>query len=152
MPTNLYGPGDNFDLQTSHVLPAMIRRFHEAKISSASSVTLWGTGTPRREFLHVDDLAEAACFLMENYNSPDLLNVGVGEDLTIADLAALIARIVGYGGRIVFDSSRPDGTPRKLLDVSRIHTLGWHARIPLEQGIVSTYKWYVAHAAEGVSA
>jgi len=152
MPTNLYGPGDNFDLQTSHVLPAMIRRFHEAKISGSPSVTLWGTGTPRREFLHVDDLADAACFLMENYDSPDLLNVGVGEDLTIADVAALVARIVGYSGRIVFDSSRPDGTPRKLLDVSRIHALGWHAQIPLEQGIASTYEWYVAHAAERVSA
>jgi GDP-L-fucose synthase len=152
MPTNLYGPGDNFDLQTSHVLPAMIRRFHEAKISGAPSVTLWGTGTPRREFLHVDDLAAAACFLMENYNSPDLLNVGVGEDLTIADLASLVARIVGYTGLIVFDSSRPDGTPRKLLDVSRIHALGWQARIPLDQGIASTYEWYVANVAEGVSA
>jgi GDP-L-fucose synthase len=152
MPTNLYGPGDNFDLETSHVLPAMIRRFHEAKISGALAVTLWGTGTPRREFLHVDDLSDAARFLMENYDSPDLLNVGVGEDLTIAELAALVARIVGYSGRIVFDASRPDGTPRKLLDVSRIHALGWRARIPLEQGIASTYEWYVAHAAEGVSA
>lgn len=152
MPTNLYGSGDNFDLQSSHVLPAMIRRFHEAKISSAPSVTLWGTGTPRREFLHVDDLADAACFLMENYDSPDLLNVGVGEDLTIAELAALVARIVGYSGRVVFDASRPDGTPRKLLDVSRIHALGWRAQIPLEQGIASTYEWYVTHAAEGVSA
>ncbi len=152
MPTNLYGPSDNFDLETSHVLPAMIRRFHEAKISGAASVSLWGTGTPRREFLHVDDLADAACFLMENYDSPDLLNVGVGEDLTIADLAALVARIVGYSGRIVFDASRPDGTPRKLLDVSRIHALGWQARIPLEQGIASTYEWYVAHTGERVSA
>ena len=107
MPTNLYGPGDNFDLESSHVLPAMIRRFHEAKISGAPSVTLWGTGTPRREFLHVDDLANAACFLMENYDAPDLLNVGVGEDLTIAELAALVARVVGYTGRIVFDPSRP---------------------------------------------
>ena len=152
MPTNLYGPGDNFDLQSSHVLPAMIRRFHEAKISGAPSVTLWGTGTPRREFLHVDDLADAACFVMENYNSPDLLNVGVGEDLTIADLASLVVRIVGYSGRIVFDASRPDGTPRKLLDVSRIKALGWQARIPLDQGVASTYEWYVAHVAEGVSA
>jgi GDP-L-fucose synthase len=151
MPTNLYGPGDNFDLQSSHVLPAMMRRFHEAKISGASSVTLWGTGTPRREFLHVDDLADAACFLMENYDSPELLNVGVGEDLTIAELAALVAGIVGYRGRVVFDSSRPDGTPRKLLDVSRIHALGWQARIPLERGIASTYEWYVAHTAEAVS-
>ncbi|MGA7792953.1 MAG: GDP-L-fucose synthase, partial [Candidatus Acidiferrales bacterium] len=129
MPTNLYGPEDNFDLQSSHVLPAMMRRFHEAKISGLPSVTLWGTGMPRREFLHVDDLANAACFLMETYDEPDLVNVGVGEDLTIADLAALVARIVGYSGRIVFDSSRPDGTPRKLLDVSRIHALGWHAQI-----------------------
>jgi GDP-L-fucose synthase len=152
MPTNLYGPGDNFDLQTSHVLPAMIRRFHEAKISGSPSLTLWGTGTPLREFLHVDDLANAACFLMENYDAPDLLNVGVGEDLSIADLAALVARIVGYGGRIVFDPSRPDGTPRKLLDVSRIHALGWKAQIPLERGIASTYQWYVAHASERVSA
>lgn len=152
MPTNLYGPGDNFDLQSSHVLPAMIRRFHEAKISGAPSVTLWGTGTPRREFLHVDDLADAACFLMENYDAPDLLNVGVGEDLTIADLASLVARIVGYSGRILFDASRPDGTPRKLLDVSRIKALGWQARIPLDQGIASTYEWYVARVAEGVPA
>jgi GDP-L-fucose synthase len=152
MPTNLYGPGDNFNLESSHVLPAMIRRFHEAKISGAPSVTLWGTGTPRREFLHVDDLANATCFLMENYNEPDLLNVGVGEDLTIAELAVLVARVVGYSGRIVFDPSRPDGTPRKLLDVSRIRSLGWHAQIPLERGIVTTYEWYTAHASAGVSA
>jgi len=152
MPTNLYGPGDNFDLESSHVLPAMIRRFHEAKILGAPSVTLWGTGTPRREFLHVDDLANSACFLMENYNAPDLLNVGVGEDLTIAELATLVARVVGYSGHIVFDPSHPDGTPRKLLDVSRIHALGWHAQIPLERGIASTYEWYIAHASEGVSA
>jgi GDP-L-fucose synthase len=151
MPTNLYGPGDNFDLESSHVLPAMIRRFHEARISGATLVTLWGTGTPRREFLHVDDLANAACFLMENYDAPDLLNVGVGKDLTIAELAALVARVVGYSGRIVFDPSRPDGTPRKLLDVSRIHTLGWYAHVPLERGLASTYEWYVAHASEGVS-
>lgn len=152
MPTNLYGPGDNFDLETSHVLPAMIRRFHEAKVSDSPSVTLWGTGTPRREFLHVDDLADAACFLMENYDAPDLLNVGVGQDLSIAELAALVARIVGYSGSIIFDRSRPDGTPRKLLDVSRIHALGWSAKIPLEQGIASTYEWYVAHASAGISA
>jgi GDP-L-fucose synthase len=151
MPTNLYGPGDNFDLKSAHVLPAMIRRFHEAKISDVPEVTLWGTGTPRREFLHVDDLANAACFLMENYDSPELLNVGVGKDLTIAELAVLVARVVGYGGRIVFDPSRPDGTPRKLLDVSRIHTLGWYAQIPFEQGIASTYEWYLAHASACVS-
>jgi GDP-L-fucose synthase len=151
MPTNLYGPGDNFDLETSHVLPAMIRRFHEAKMSRSFSVILWGTGMQRREFLHVDDLANAACFLMENYDSSDLLNIGVGEDLTIADLATLVARIVGYGGRILFDPSRPDGTPRKLLDVSRIHALGWRAQVPLERGIASTYEWYRGHATEAVS-
>ena len=151
MPTNLYGPGDNFDLESAHVLPAMIRRFHEAKISDVPEVTLWGTGTPRREFLHVDDLANAACYLMENYDSPELLNVGVGKDLSIAELAVLVARVVGYSGRIVFDPSRPDGTPRKLLDVSRIHTLGWYAQIPFERGIASTYEWYLAHASAFVS-
>ena len=151
MPTNLYGPEDNFDLESSHVLPAMIRRFHEAKISGAPSVTVWGSGTPRREFLHVDDLASAACFLMENYDGPDLLNVGVGEDLTISQLAVLVARVVGYSGRIVFDPSFPDGSPRKLLDVSRIHALGWSAQIPLERGVASTYQWYTAHAAESIS-
>ena len=152
MPTNLYGPGDNFDLETSHVLPALIRRFHEAKICSSPSVTLWGTGTPRREFLYVDDLADAACFLMETYKSPDPLNVGVGNDLTIGELAVLVARVVGYSGHIAFASSRPDGTPRKLLDVSRLSALGWRARIPLGQGIASTYEWYLAHASESVSA
>jgi len=143
MPTNLYGPGDNFDLQSSHVLPAMMRRFHEAKMSGSSSVTLWGTGMPRREFLHVDDLANAACFLMDNYDAHDPLNIGVGEDLTIAELAVLVARIVDYGGTILFDPSLPDGTPRKLLDVSRIHALGWHAQIPLKRGIALTYEWYL---------
>jgi GDP-L-fucose synthase len=152
MPTNLYGPGDNFDLESSHVVPAMIRRFHEAKISDAPSVALWGTGAPRREFLHVDDLANAACFLMENYDEPELLNVGVGEDLAIADLATLVARVIGYTGRIVFDRSHPDGTPRKLLDVSRIHSAGWHAQIPLEHGIASTYQWYITHTERNVPA
>jgi GDP-L-fucose synthase len=152
MPTNLYGPGDNFDLESSHVLPAMIRRFHEAKISGLPEVTLWGTGTPRREFLHVDDLANAACFLMENYDAPEWLNVGVGEDLTIAELAALTARVIGYRGRVAFDPSRPDGAPRKVLDLSRIHALGWRSRIPLERGIASTYQWYIAHSLKGVSA
>jgi GDP-L-fucose synthase len=151
MPTNLYGPGDNFDLQTSHVLPAMIRRFHEAKTAGARSVILWGTGTPRREFLHVDDLANAACFLMENYDGPDLLNVGVGTDLTIAELAEMVARVVQYNGRIFFDSSRPDGTPRKLLDVSRIRALGWGSHIPIEQGIASTYAWYTARETLSIS-
>jgi GDP-L-fucose synthase len=149
MPTNLYGLGDNFDLQTSHVLPALIRRFHEAKVSGTTAVTLWGTGTPRREFLHVDDLASAACFVMENYDGLEPLNVGVGEDLSIAELAAIVARITGYCGRIVFDYSRLDGTPRKLLDVSRIHGLGWSARIPLEEGIALTYAWYCQHQAGG---
>jgi GDP-L-fucose synthase len=155
MPTNLYGPGDNFDLETSHVLPALIRRFHEAKISSSPSVTLWGTGTPRREFLHVDDLAAAACFVMENYEGGEplgeLLNVGIGEDLSIAELADMVARIVGYSGEVRFDPSRPDGTPRKLLDVSRIHSLGWRARISLEDGIAATYDWYCANTATTVA-
>ena len=151
MPTNLYGPGDNFDLETSHVLPALIRRFHEATISKAPFVTLWGSGTPRREFLHVDDLAAAACFIMENYEGGEplgnLLNVGIGEDLPIAELAKMVARIVDYRGEILFDSTRPDGTPRKLMDVSRIHSLGWRARISLEDGISSTYEWYCSNAA-----
>jgi len=151
MPTNLYGPGDNFDLETSHVLPALIRRFHEAKISGAAEVTLWGTGTPRREFLHVDDLASAARFLMDTYDGRDALNVGTGEDLTIAELAELVARVTGYSGRIRFDPSRPDGMARKLLDVSRIHALGWKARIPMEEGVASTYEWYCAHAAASVA-
>jgi GDP-L-fucose synthase len=151
MPTNLYGPGDNFDLESSHVLPAMIRRFHEAKVSRVPEVTLWGTGTPRREFLHVDDLANAACFLMENYDAPESLNVGFGEDLTIAELAVLVARVIGYTGRIVFDPSRPDGTPRKLLDLSRIRNLGWYAQIPLERGIASTYQWYISSVSKEMS-
>ena len=155
LPSNLYGPGDNFDLETSQVLPAMIRRFHEAKIWRSPSVTLWGTGTPRREFLHVDDLATAACSVMENYagGKPvgDLLNVGSGADLTVAELAELVARVVGYDGQIRFDPKRPDGTPRKLLDVSRIQSLGWRARISLEDGIASTYDWYCANAPQSVA-
>jgi GDP-L-fucose synthase len=147
MPTNLYGPGDNFDLETSHVLAALIRRFHEARISGASEVTLWGTGSPRREFLHVDDMASAACFALENYEGSDPLNVGVGDDVTIADLASIVARITQYHGAIRFDTSKPDGTPRKLLDVSRLHALGWKARIALEDGIASTYSWYDANMA-----
>jgi GDP-L-fucose synthase len=143
MPTNLYGPGDNFDLQNSHVLPAMIRRFHEAKQSSASSVTLWGTGAPRREFLHVDDLARACLFLLEHYDAPEPINVGVGEDISIRDLADLVARIVGYDGDLHWDKSKPDGTPRKLLDVTKLTDLGWKAEIPLEEGVRSTYEWFV---------
>jgi GDP-L-fucose synthase len=142
MPTNLYGPGDNFDLANSHVLPALIRRFHEAKSDDASSVTLWGTGMPRREFLHVDDLARACELLLESYDEAAPINVGVGEDLTIAELAELIAKIVGYTGRIEFDPSKPDGTPRKLLDVSRINALGFKPHISLADGITSVYDWY----------
>ena len=142
MPTNLYGPGDNFDLETSHVLAALIRRFHEAKQSGAASTTLWGTGAPRREFLHVDDLARACVLLLERYDDEAIINVGVGEDLEVRDLAALVAKVVGYDGRIEWDASKPDGTPRKLLDVSRMHELGWRAEIGLEDGIASTYEWY----------
>jgi GDP-L-fucose synthase len=144
MPTNLYGPGDNFDLQTSHVLPALLRKFHEAKLSDAASVTVWGSGTPRREFLFVDDLADAACFLMQEYESPEIINVGVGEDATIAALAELIRDVVGYKGNIEFDSSKPDGTPRKLLDVSKAAGMGWHARTRLADGVRATYEWYLA--------
>lgn len=143
MPTNLYGPGDNFDLQRSHVLPALIRRFHEAVESGAAEVVLWGTGTPRREFLHVDDLAEAALFLLENYDDGQTINVGVGEDVTIRELAEIVAEVVGFTGDLVQDTSKPDGTPRKLLDVSRINALGWRARTPLREGVKSTYAWYL---------
>jgi GDP-L-fucose synthase len=147
MPTNLYGPGDNFDLKSSHVLPALIRRFDEARRTEAPQVCLWGTGTPRREFLHVDDLASAACFAMENYDQPEPLNVGVGEDLTIKELAKIVARVVGFTGAVVFDPSQPDGTPRKLLDISRLAGLGWRPAIGLEQGIATTYRWYSQHIA-----
>ena len=146
MPTNLYGPGDNFDLQTSHVLPALIRRFHEAKESGAPSVTLWGTGSPRREFLHVDDLAAACLRLLDVYDEAEHVNVGVGEDVTIAELASLIADVVGYEGELEWDSSKPDGTPRKLLDVQRMNSLGWEPAIGLREGIASTYEEYRATA------
>jgi GDP-L-fucose synthase len=145
MPTNLYGPGDNFDLQNSHVLPALIRRFHEAKLRGDELFTVWGTGTPRREFLHVDDLADASVFLMQRYESDELINVGVGEDLTIAELAALVARVVGFQGRLAFDASKPDGTPRKLLDTHRINDLGWRPQISLESGVAATYQWFLEH-------
>ena len=145
MPTNLYGPGDNFDLETSHVLPALIRRFHEAKLRGATSVTLWGTGSPRREFLHVDDLADACLHLMRRYSADGTINVGTGEDVTIRELAELIREVVGYEGEIEFDTSMPDGTPRKLLDVSKLTGLGWKARIPLREGIQETYRWYLAN-------
>jgi GDP-L-fucose synthase len=143
MPTNLYGPGDNFDPVSSHVVPAMIRKFHEAKRSNAPEVMLWGTGAPRREFLHVDDFADAAVFLMAHYDEEAILNVGTGEDLTVRELAVLVGKVTGYSGEIVFDPSKPDGTPRKLLDVSRLHALGWRARISLDQGLRDTYKWFV---------
>jgi len=143
MPTNLYGPGDNFDLQKSHVLPALIRKFHEAKISGASEVVVWGSGRPRREFLYADDLADAAVFLMNNYEDPELINVGVGDDVTIAELADHVKAAVGYQGNIVYDASKPDGTPRKLLDVSKLHALGWSAKIQLDEGIGLAYKWFL---------
>ena len=142
MPTNLYGPGDNFDLLDSHVIPALMRRFHLARGRGASEVVVWGTGAPRREFLHVDDLADACLFLMEHYQESDIINVGVGWDLSIRELAELIAAVTGFQGRISFDTSQPDGTPRKLLDVSRLTALGWQARIPLEEGLRATYRWF----------
>lgn len=145
MPTNLYGPGDNFNLRNSHVLPALIRKFHEAKERGEPTVEVWGTGAPRREFLHVDDLSDACLFLMDNYSGDSTVNVGVGEDLSIAELASLISEVVGYEGRIYYDDSKPDGTPRKLLDVSKLSRLGWRAKIPLRKGVEQTYRWFVNH-------
>lgn len=150
MPTNLYGPGDSFAPESSHVLPALIRRFDEARRTGAPAVTLWGTGTPRREFLHVDDLARACLALLEGYDAPEPVNVGTGTDLSIRELAELVARVVGYDGAIGWDPSMPDGTPRKLLDVSRIQQLGWTAEIGLETGVRATYSWYLEHVAERV--
>ena len=147
MPTNMYGPGDNFDLENSHVLPALIRRFHDAKTSGSSSVSLWGTGSPKREFLHADDLGRACLFLLENYDDNVAINVGVGQDISIKELAELIRTTVGYQGNVTWDSSKPDGTPRKLLDVSLITNLGWKPEISLEDGIRSTYSWYLDNAA-----
>ena len=152
MPTNLYGPHDNFGLETAHVLPALIRKFHEAKVRNSSSVTIWGTGTPRREFLHVDDLADACCFVMENYDDEQFLNVGCGEDVEIRELAEIIAEVVGYVGELEYDRSKPDGTPRKLLDVSRLGKLGWQPKIDLRTGIKKTYEWYLKHLADKVHA
>ena len=143
MPTNLYGPGDNFDLQNSHVLPALLRKFHEAKVAGAPSVEIWGSGTPRREFMHVDDLADACLYLMRHHDSEQLINVGWGEDVSIAELAALVGRVVGYTGQLRFDTSKPDGTPRKLLDTRRLKALGWKPGIRLEDGVRSTYEWYL---------
>ena len=142
MPTNLYGPGDNFDLENSHVLPALIRKFHEAKLAGADAVTVWGSGTPRREFLHVDDLADACVFLMEHYSSPDIVNVGWGKDISIIELAELVRDTVGFDGDIVLDASKPDGTPRKLLDTSRLTQVGWKPSIALEDGIASTVQFF----------
>jgi GDP-L-fucose synthase len=146
MPTNLYGAGDNFDLQSSHVLPALIRKFHEAKEQGSPEVVIWGTGSPRREFLHVDDLADAAVRLMQTYDGEEIVNVGTGEDVTIRELAEIVRTTIGYGGRLVFDTSKPDGTPRKLLDISRIRKLGWYPKISLQDGIVQTYSWYLNQA------
>ncbi|MGB6037963.1 MAG: GDP-L-fucose synthase [Cryomorphaceae bacterium] len=144
MPTNLYGPNDNYDLKNSHVLPALLRKFHEAKDSGAREVIIWGSGTPKREFLHVDDMADACVFLMENYDGKEFVNVGIGDDISIADLAKLIRNIVGFEGVLAFDLSKPDGTPRKLMDVSKINQLGWKAQISLEEGIKSVYEEFKA--------
>jgi GDP-L-fucose synthase len=143
MPTNLYGPEDNFDLSSSHVLPALIRKAHEAARAGARELVVWGTGTPRREFLHVDDLADASLFLMQNYDDPEIINVGTGTDISIRELVDLIVRISGYQGEVVFDASKPDGTPRKLLDVTRMAALGWKPSIGLEEGIAGTWRWYL---------
>jgi GDP-L-fucose synthase len=145
MPTNLYGPGDNFSLQTSHVLPALMRKFHDAKERRLEEVEVWGTGKPRREFLHVDDLADACVFLMRNYAGEGWINVGCGRDATIAELANTISRVVGFTGALRFDTSKPDGTPRKLLDTSKLTALGWLPKIELEAGIRSTYDWFLSH-------
>ena len=147
MPTNLYGPNDNFDLHTSHVLPALIRKFHEAKENNAPYVEVWGTGTPRREFLYSDDLADACIFLMKNYEGNEIINIGVGKDISIKELAEKIKNVVGYQGEIKFDTSKPDGTPRKLVDVSRINALGWKASISLDEGLQKVYQWFLENVA-----
>ena len=145
MPTNLYGPNDNYDLQNSHVLPAMIRKFHEAKVSENQEVNLWGTGSPMREFLHADDLAEACVYLMENYSQPEFINVGTGKDVTIKELAETVKEIVGFEGNLNWDTSKPDGTPRKLMDVSRLHAQGWKHKIELKEGIALAYQDFLEH-------
>lgn len=149
LPTNLYGPHDHFDLERSHVLPALMRKVHEAKQNGAGEFVVWGTGTPRREFMHVDDLADAAVFLMLHYSAAEIVNIGTGTDVSIRELAELLQRAVGYRGRIVFDASKPDGTPRKLLDVSRLSALGWRATISLPDGLATTYEWYAEHLPKG---
>ncbi|MGD0300232.1 MAG: GDP-L-fucose synthase [Bryobacteraceae bacterium] len=143
MPTNLYGPGDHFDLKASHVLPALLRKAHEARTSNSPEMVVWGSGNPRREFMHVDDLADAAVFLMRHYDDPGIINVGVGSDVTIRELAEMICRVTGFEGRLEFDASKPDGMPQKLLDVSRLAGLGWRARIGLKEGIADTYRWFL---------
>lgn len=145
MPTNLYGPHDNFDLLSSHVLPALLRKAHEATSTGASEIVVWGSGQPRREFLHVDDLADACLFLLQNYDSPEIVNVGCGEDVTIRELVGIICEVVGFHGEIAFDPTKPDGTPRKLLDTSRLTALGWKPKISLRDGIARTYKWFLEH-------
>jgi GDP-L-fucose synthase len=147
MPTNLYGPHDNFHPENSHVLPALIRRFHEAKVSGASEVVVWGSGSPLREFLHVDDLADATLYLMLNYSELSHINVGSGKEVTIKELAELVKEVVGFEGRLVWDTSKPDGTPRKLMDNSKLEGLGWKAKISLKDGLVGTYRWYVENYA-----
>jgi len=143
MPTNLYGPGDRFNVENSHVVPALMLKFHRAKKNNDKSVEVWGTGNPRREFLYIEDLAEALVFLMENYDRPEIINVGTGEDVSIRELAEMVREVVGFSGNIKFDPSKPDGTPRKLLDVSKINSLGWHAGTPLKEGLMETYRWYL---------
>ena len=150
MPTNLYGPGDNFDLETSHVLAALIRKVHEAKLENRREVVIWGTGTPRREFLYSDDLAEALRFLLENYDSPEIINVGCGYDISIRELAQIVAKVIEFEVELVFDTSKPDGTPRKLLDTGRLQKLGWKPRISLEDGIRDTYQWFLQHGEQDV--
>jgi GDP-L-fucose synthase len=142
MPTNLYGPGDNFDLEKSHVIPALIRKFHEAKLAGAAEVEVWGTGTPKREFLHVDDLAEACVFLMENYDDEQWINIGAGAEVSIRDLAETVKDVVGFEGKLKFDTTKPDGTPRKFMNVSRLNDAGWKAKIGLREGLVEVYEWY----------
>jgi GDP-L-fucose synthase len=143
MPTNLYGPGDNFDLETSHVIPALIRKAHEAKVTNAPQLIVWGSGAPQREFLHVDDLAEATVFCMEHYEDAGHINVGIGQDISIKELAVLVSEIVGYSGDVAFDDTKPDGTPRKVLNVDRLNALGWTSRIALRDGLIETYRWYL---------
>ena len=148
MPTNLYGPHDNFDLLSSHVLPALLRKAHEARVSGARELVVWGSGNPRREFLHVDDMADACVFLLQNHDSPDIVNVGCGEDVSIRELAEQVCEVVGFGGELTFDATKPDGTPRKLLDVSKLNAMGWRPKIALRDGIAQTYDWFLNHELE----